>query len=131
MTSVFETKNLINGKANFPASNQVYVQGSRPDIQVPFREITLTATETKLGRVENPPLRLYDTSGPYTQEGAELDVRQGLPPLRKGWILERGDVEESSAPRTSTNGSGDAQSFPGLQRRPLKAKAGKEVTKLH
>ncbi len=131
MTSVFETRNLIQGKANFPASKKVYAQGSRPDIQVPFRQVTLTPTAGRFGQEENPPLDLYDTSGPYTHDGAELDVRKGLPAVRKNWIQERGDVEEFSVSRMGTNGSGDALAFPGLERRPLKAKAGKAVTQLY
>ena len=130
MTSVFETRNLLQGKANFPASKKVYVQGSRSDIQVPFRQVSLTPTTGRFGQEANPPINLYDTSGPYTHDGAELDVRKGLPALRKDWILERNDVEEVSTPHFSANG-GDAQAFPGLERRPLKAKAGKAVTQYY
>ena len=130
MTSVFETRNLLQGKANFPASKKVYVQGSRSDIQVPFRQVSLTPTAGRFGQETNPPINLYDTSGPYTHDGAELDVRKGLPALRKDWILERNDVEEVSTPHFSANG-GDAQAFPGLERRPLKAKAGKTVTQYY
>ena len=130
MTSVFETRNLLQGKANFPASKKVYVQGSRSDIQVPFRQVSLTPTAGRFGQEANPPINLYDTSGPYTHDGAELDVRKGLPALRKDWILERNDVEEVSTPHFSANG-GDAQAFPGLERRPLKAKAGKAVTQYY
>ena len=130
MTSVFETRNLLQGKANFPASKKVYVQGSRSDIQVPFRQVSLTPTAGRFGQEANPPINLYDTSGPYTHGGAELDVRKGLPALRKDWILERNDVEEVSTPHFSANG-GDAQAFPALERRPLKAKAGKAVTQYY
>ncbi len=130
MTSVFETRNLLQGKANFPASKKVYVQGSRSDIQVPFRQVSLTPTAGRFGQEANPPINLYDTSGPYTHDGAELDVRKGLPALRKDWILERNDVEEVSTPHFSANG-GDAQAFPGLERRSLKAKAGKAVTQYY
>ena len=130
MTSVFETRNLLQGKANFPASKKVYVQGSRSDIQVPFRQVSLTPTTGRFGQEANPPINLYDTSGPYTHDGAELDVRKGLPALRKDWILERNDVEEVSTPHFSANG-GDAQAFPGLERRSLKAKAGKAVTQYY
>ena len=130
MTSVFETRNLLQGKANFPASKKVYVQGSRSDIQVPFRQVSLTPTAGRFGQETNPPINLYDTSGPYTHDGAELDIRKGLPALRKDWILERNDVEEVSTPHFSANG-GDAQAFPGLERRPLKAKAGKTVTQYY
>ena len=72
---------------HFPRSCKVYAEGSRPDIRVPFREIALHG--------DNPPLRLYDTSGPYADPGFEPDPRKGLPAMRGGWIAERGDVEES------------------------------------
>ena len=62
MTSVFETRNPLQGKANFPASKKVYVQGSRSDIQVPFRQISLTPTAGRFGQEANPPINLYDTS---------------------------------------------------------------------
>lgn len=71
----------------FPASRKVHVAGSRPDLQVPFREIQLQPTRDFEGRlVENPPVRLYDTSGPYTDPTASLDVTRGLGPLRQAWI---------------------------------------------
>ncbi|MCY0885260.1 MAG: phosphomethylpyrimidine synthase ThiC, partial [Firmicutes bacterium] len=78
----------------FPASRKVYVTGSRPDIRVPMREISLEPTQTAHGPVANPPVRVYDTSGPYTDPDYVVDYRRGLPPLRRRWILERGDVEE-------------------------------------
>ena len=131
MTSVFETRNLLQGKANFPASKKIYVQGSRSDIQVPFRQVSLTPTAGRFGQEENPPLSLYDTSGPYTHDGAELDVRRGLPALRKNWILERGDVEEVSEWVMPASSNGNAQAFPGLERRPLKAKRGRAVTQYY
>ena len=78
-----------------PHARKVYVQGSRPDIQVPMREIHLSPTPLEYGAEDNPPVRLYDTGGPYTDwELARPDVRLGLPPLRRPWITGRGDVEE-------------------------------------
>lgn len=80
---------------NFSGSKKVYVEGSREDLQVPMREIQLHPSEDRNGnKEENEPVRVYDTSGPYTDENYEVDIRKGLPPLRKNWILERGDVEE-------------------------------------
>src|SRR5437762_13072932 len=73
-------------------SRKVYVRGSGPDIRVPAREIDLTPT----GDVPNTPVRLYDTSGPYTDPDVRTDIRSGLPPVRDRWIRERGDVEEST-----------------------------------
>ena len=120
-----------HGKSAFPASNKVYIQGSRPDVRVPFREVTLTPTSGRFGQEENPPLRVYDTSGPYTDNSVRLDLRQGLPPLRQNWILERGDVEEYPGHPVATNGNNQGQPFPGLKRRPLRAKPGQAVTQLH
>ena len=84
-----------NDKA-MPNSRRVYVAGVlHPDIRVPFREITLAPTKTMSGEVEvNEPVRVYDTSGPWTDPDVDLDVTRGLPPLRRDWILKRGDVEE-------------------------------------
>ncbi len=131
MTQVFQQGLQIQGKPDFPASRKVYSQGSRPDLRVPFREVTLTPTTGRFGQEENAPLSLYDTSGPYTDEAIELDLRKGLPPLRGNWILERGDVEESPGHRVAPNGKDEEQFFPGLERRPLRAKAGRAVTQMH
>jgi len=81
---------------NLPNSKKVYVAGTlHPDIQVPFREISLVPTKTTSGEVEvNEPVRVYDTSGPWGDPDFHGDVTQGLPPLRGRWICERGDVEE-------------------------------------
>ncbi|MCK9909497.1 hypothetical protein MXD81_10175, partial [Microbacteriaceae bacterium K1510] len=78
----------------FPGSQKVYVKGSRGDIQVPMREISLQPTSGRYGDEPNAPVRVYDTSGPYTDPSATIDIRRGLPELRKNWIQERGDVEE-------------------------------------
>jgi phosphomethylpyrimidine synthase len=78
----------------FPASKKVYVEGSRPDIRVPMREITLSPTKTEAGESKNDPICVYDTSGPYTDTEFQADIYRGLPELRKRWILERDDVEE-------------------------------------
>jgi phosphomethylpyrimidine synthase len=79
-----------------PNSRKIYVAGMlHPDIRVPFREITLAPTKTMSGEVEvNEPVRVYDTSGPWGDTSVTLDPVQGLPPLRRDWILKRGDVEE-------------------------------------
>ena len=84
--------------APLPASRKVYVEGSRPDIRVPFREITLSPTKTSSIDEENPPLLVYDTSGPYTDPNAQVDLRQGLPALRRAWIEERNDTEFLAGP---------------------------------
>ncbi|MEP6998047.1 MAG: phosphomethylpyrimidine synthase ThiC, partial [Betaproteobacteria bacterium] len=77
-----------------PNSRKIYVEGSRPDVRVPMREIAQSATPASFGAEANPPLAVYDTSGPYTDPAARIDIRVGLPPLRARWIEERGDTEE-------------------------------------
>jgi phosphomethylpyrimidine synthase len=109
--------------ANHTRARKVYVPGSRPDLRVPVREVTLSPTEGRLGEEPNPPLRLYDTSGPAAEENATVDVSRGLPPLRAAWILERGDVEQYEG-RTRGFGTQSA-------RRPLRAKPGRAVTQMH
>ena len=110
------------------ASRKIYLPGSRSDIRVPMREITLSGGEA--------PLRLYDTSGPYTDPNVMIDLKRGLDPLRLPWIKERGDVEELAGP-TSTYRQ-KRESDPALGgvrfasvRRPLRAKAGRRVTQMH
>ena len=76
-----------------PNSRKVYVTGSRPDIRVPMREISQSETPTNMGGEKNPPIYVYDCSGPYTDPEAKIDLRQGLPALRESWIEERGDTE--------------------------------------
>src|SRR5699024_1067113 len=77
-----------------PNSKKVYVKGELFPIEVAMREITLSLTKLTNGRTEiNPPITVYDTSGPYTDENIQIDVRKGLPRLREQWILDREDVE--------------------------------------
>jgi len=121
---------------SIPSSRKVYADGSRPDLRVPFREISLSPTPSRLGSEANAPLRVYDTSGPYTDPSVRTEVRAGLQPLRRGWILERNDMEEyeGRAVRPVDDGRRAADHepvFPGLRRRPLRAKAGGNVTQLH
>ncbi len=78
----------------FPNSHKVYIEGSRPDIRVPMREIVLADTPASHGASPNAPALVYDTSGPYTDPGADIDLRQGLPRLRQGWVEERNDTVE-------------------------------------
>ncbi|SFJ47447.1 phosphomethylpyrimidine synthase ThiC [Thermoflavimicrobium dichotomicum] len=128
-------------KFSFPASKKVYIQGSRPDILVPMREIQLSPTINARGETPNDPIRVYDTSGPYTDPNAEIDVRKGLPPLRRPWILERGDVEEYEGRQVQPIDDGyrteekarqqQLIAFPLGKRRPLRAKPGKVVTQMH
>lgn len=126
--------------SSFDGSTKVYVEGSRPDIQVPMREIALSATTGHFGEEENAPVRVYDTSGPYTDKNYTVDITKGLPALRRNWILERGDVEEyegrdikpeDNGYRRADDPRANENVFPGLKRKPLRAKAGKNVTQMH
>lgn len=119
-----------------PASQKVYVQGSRPDIQVPFREISLTDTPTGLGGEVNPAIMVYDTSGVYTDPNVNIDLNQGLPKIRDNWIAERQDTELLDAlsskfgqERLKDIRTADIR-FAQIQN-PRRAQAGKNVTQMH
>ncbi|WP_022965939.1 phosphomethylpyrimidine synthase ThiC [Denitrificimonas caeni] len=120
----------------FPNSRKIYVQGSRPDILVPMREISLTPTETDDGIEENAPVFVYDTSGPYSDPSVKIDVRKGLADVRSSWIEERGDTEVLSG--LSSSFGQERLDDPELKsmrfasmRNPRRAKAGKNVTQMH
>ncbi|MDB5969621.1 MAG: thiC [Hydrocarboniphaga sp.] len=81
----------------FPSSAKIHVDGPN-GLRVPMREISLTATHTANGDEPNPPVTVYDTSGPYTDPSITIDLRQGLPGVRDGWIKARGDTEELRGP---------------------------------
>ncbi|PRD35895.1 UNVERIFIED_CONTAM: thiC [Trichonephila clavipes] len=119
-----------------PASKKVYVEGSRPDIQVPFREISLTDTPTGLGGEHNPPIMVYDTSGVYTDPNVQIDLNKGLPLVRQSWIEERNDTDvletlssEFGQARLKDIRTADIR-FAHIQN-PRRAKAGKNVTQMH
>jgi phosphomethylpyrimidine synthase len=122
--------------APLPNSRKIYVEGSRPDLRVPMREIAQSDTPASFGAEKNPPIVVYDTSGPYSDPGAAIDIRSGLPALRAPWILGRGDTEELDGP---TSGYGRARladpELAGmrfdLQRRPRRAKFRANVTQMH
>jgi phosphomethylpyrimidine synthase len=120
-----------------PNSRKVYIEGSRPDIQVPMREITQSDTPASFGFEANPPIYVYDTSGPYTDPDAVIDIRSGLAATpRLPWILERNDTEELPGP-TSEYGQARladpalAELRFNLHRKPRRAQAGKNVTQMH
>lgn len=126
--------------SSFSGSKKVYVEGSRPDIKVPMREIELSPTTSTFGEEANPPVRVYDTSGPYTDANYSVDITKGLPALRSTWINERSDVEEYEGReiKPEDNGYQDLNDpranhkvFPRLKRKPLRGKKGKNVTQLH
>ncbi len=123
---------------SFPGSRKTYLQGSRPDLQVPMREVSLTNGDSVV---------LYDTSGPYTDTSLRTDIRLGLPGLRKQWIAERGDVEayegrevqpidnglraNAAARSAATSDGRDLDSVFAGSNQPLRAVAGRNVTQLH
>src|SRR5476649_2008647 len=120
-----------------PNSRKVYVEGSRPDIRVPMREISQADTPASFGFEANPPVYVYDTSGPYTDPDAVIDIRAGLAATpRLPWILERGDTEELSGPSSEygkqrlADPALDELRFQ-LHRLPRRARAGGNVTQMH
>ena len=120
----------------FPNSTKTYVQGSRADVRVGMREVTQADTPTNEGIEANPPITLYDTSGPYTDPGASIDLRKGLAPLREGWIAERGDTEllsdfTSAFARERKNDPKLASLRFEHIRTPRRAKPGANVTQMH
>lgn len=127
------TEQLALTRTPFPASRKAHIVGSRPDIRVPVREVTLTNGEC---------VTLYDTSGPYTDPQVDIDVKRGLPDLRSAWIDARNDTEryDGRAPQAVDDGvrAEDAermqalrQAAAALQRTPRRARAGGNVTQMH
>ena len=119
-----------------PNSRKIYVQGSRADIQVPMREISQSDTPTGMGGEKNPPIFVYDTSGPYTDPKVTIDIRSGLNPLREKWIVERNDTEQLAS-ITSQYGLARlhdpklAEMRFNLKRHPRRAKSGMNVSQMH
>lgn len=119
-----------------PNSRKVYVQGSRPDLLVPMREISQAETPASMGAEVNPPIYVYDCSGPYTDPAVKIDIRSGLAALREGWIAERGDTETldkltSEYGQQRLNDPELAEMRFNLRRAPRKAKPGRNVTQMH
>ena len=131
-----------------PQSRRVYIEGKQPGVRVPFREISQNQTRNFDNTLEaNPPVRVYDTSGPWGDPAINGDVREGLPSLRRRWILSRGDTEEyqgrdtqpiddgyltfDAADQARKKEKGRLEDFPSLSRTPLRAKAGRCVTQMH
>ena len=121
---------------SFAKSKKVYITGSRPDLKVPFREISLSDTPSSFGAEKNPPVMVYDTSGPYTDPDYQIDIRNGLPSLRSQWINERNDTEFLDGPTSifgherKTNPDLAKMRF-NLLRQPRRAKKGKNVSQMH
>ncbi len=131
-----------------PNSRRVYVNGQQPGVRVPFREIDQSPTRNFRNELEeNPPVRVYETSGPYGDPSIRTDVREGLPTVRRKWIVGRGDVEEyegrriqpiddgyltfDAANQARQKDKGRLEDFPALCRTPLRAKNGSCVTQMH
>jgi phosphomethylpyrimidine synthase len=120
----------------FTGSQKIYVQGSRSDIRVPMREITLADTPTDFGGEKNPPVRVYDTSGPYTDPNVTIDLRTGLGDVRSTWIEERNDTEiledsHSEFTNARLNDPKLAHLRFNLTRKPRRAKPGMNVSQMH
>jgi phosphomethylpyrimidine synthase len=135
-----------------PNSRRVYVVGSQSNVSVPFREIEQNQTRNfDRSLVENPPVRVYDSSGPWGDPAIDTDVREGLAPLRRDWIVGRGDVEEyegrdlkpiddgyltfdaanQARQKEKARSANRLEDFPALRRTPLRARPGRNVTQLH
>lgn len=138
----------LNEDQQLPNSRRIYVDGTQPAVRVPFREIDQNPTRNFKNELENnPSVRVYDTSGPYGDASVATDVREGLQPLRRDWIVNRGDVEEyegrsiqpiddgyltfDAANQARVKEKGRLEDFPALRRTPLRAKKGACVTQLH
>ncbi|WP_442682332.1 phosphomethylpyrimidine synthase ThiC [Stenotrophomonas sp. JC08] len=119
-----------------PGSRKIFVPGSRADLQVPMREIVQTRTPTLFGGEENPPVTVYDTSGPYTDPQARIDLAAGLAPLRAAWIAERGDtgtlpgLSSQFGRERESDAKLDAVRFPNRVL-PRRAHGGANVTQMH
>ena len=136
MTETATTFATIVQPQTYPASSKQYIEGSRPDIRVPYREIMLSPTKHGDRVEQNAPLPVYDTSGPFTDPTTEVDLAQGLTPLRKAWIAERNDTERLGGV-TSAYGrqrQNDLMAyglrFP-VRVKPLRALPGKNVSQMH
>jgi len=148
-----ENETTLNNDKPLPNSRRVYIDGKQPGVRVPFREISQNQTRSFNNTLEeNPPVRVYDTSGPWGDPSVRGDVREGLPSLRRHWILSRGDVEEyegrelqpiddgyltfdaanqARQKEKAVSGPYRLEEFPALQRTPLRAKPGHCVTQMH
>ena len=120
----------------FPGSNKIYVEGSRADLRVGMRQIEQADTPASFGAETNPPITVYDTSGPYTDPNASIDLLRGLPGLRERWITERDDTEQLDGPSSAfgQQRAADPQlaelRFEHISQ-PRRARAGANVTQMH
>ncbi|PPD22196.1 MAG: phosphomethylpyrimidine synthase ThiC, partial [Methylomonas sp.] len=121
---------------SYPASEKVYIPGSRTDIQVPMRKINLSDTPAHFGAEQNPPIYVYDTSGPYTDPDVNINLHKGLDSVRSAWINERGDTELLTGPSSAFGH--ERQNDPKTAhlrfehiRQPRRAKSGHNVSQMH
>ncbi|HEY3038201.1 MAG TPA: phosphomethylpyrimidine synthase ThiC [Pyrinomonadaceae bacterium] len=143
-----EATPVNNEEPQLPNSRRIYIDGEQPGVRVPFREISQNPTRSFNNTLEeNPPVRVYDTSGPWGDPSVGGDVREGLPSLRRHWLLVRGDVEAyegralqpiddgyltfDAANQARQKEKGRLEDFPALRRTPLRAKPGACVTQMH
>lgn len=123
----------IELKSSLPGSKKVYVDGTREGMKVPMREIEQSETNG----VPNPPIRVYDTSGPYTDPAYKVELEKGIPTPRHSWIMGRGDVEAYEGREVKPEDDGvkvaskHTPVFPQMDRQPLRAKQGANVTQMH
>ncbi|WP_283746939.1 phosphomethylpyrimidine synthase ThiC [Bacillus cereus] len=123
----------IELKSSLPGSKKVYVDGPRAGMKVPMREIEQSDTNG----VQNPPLRVYDTSGPYTDPEYKVELEKGIPTPRHSWTLGRGDVDEYEGREVKPEDDGvkvaskHTPVFPQMDRKPLRAKQGANVSQMH
>src|SRR5258708_26102175 len=135
-------------ETQLPNSRRIYIDGQQSGVRVPFREIDQNPTRNFKNELEgNLPVRVYDTSGPYGDPSIRCDVREGLPAVRREWIVGRGDVEEyegrdrqpiddgyltfDAANQARQKEKGRLEDFPSLRRTPLRAKQGSCLTQMH
>jgi len=150
MSAVVEKELASKEKVDtqFPNSRRIYIEGEKPGVRVPFREIDLSPTRNFDGNLEeNPPVRVYDTSGAWGDPAIHSDVRKGVPGLRRDWITGRKDVEQyagrglqpiddgyltfEAANQARLKAKGRLEDFPTTRREPLRARSGHRVTQMH
>ncbi len=124
---MFDTTTSSERREDGAGIRKSYRYGSRRDLRVPVREVVLTSSESLGGIETDPPVTLYDTSGPYTDPSLKVDARHGLTPIRRPWIFERHDVEDCTSASSHTPVPG----FQGTKCPPLRATSGRTVTQMH
>ena len=137
-TDLFEEGSTLDPAVTTPfaSSRKTYVAGRRDDVKVAMREVDLAASAEEFGGGANPPVPIYDTSGPYTDPDVAIDIRQGLAPLRQAWIDARDDTETLPGPSSAfgRNRGSDPELAPvrfPQQRPSRRARSGTNVSQMH